>query len=174
MKGIVDINVNYNLLGYHKQEIFDNKGDLITLRYFREYDEVNDVFSNKAIEENRTYTRDVTTGLLTKRQTTIDWFDESGNNVATKTNVTKYYSAKKGYAKNKRARQNLIDNASMYLLSQVGQTDATAFLRIVKSDINGYVGGDIQPLLDAISSSTETYMTQTIKDTLDVILNVDY
>jgi len=174
MRQVIDTNINYNILGYHKEETFDSKGDLIILKYYHSYDEQTDTFSNLSVEEIRTYTRDITTGLLTKRETIINWYDDNEVLTETKTNITKYYTAQKGYANNKRARQNLIDKASMYLLSQVGKTDATSFLRIAKNEISGYVAGDIQPLLDVISNSTEIYMTATIKATLDVILNISY
>lgn len=163
-------NIDYRIQGYHKKETFDTNGDLISVEYYRNYDGVT--YSNLKVKETRTYTRDVTFGLMTKRDMTIDFYD--GDDIIYTKITEKYFDSKKGYDGNKKARTNIVDNASMYLLSQIGLVDGKAFLRIVKSEITGYIHGDEQPLLNAISNSTETYMTGTIKATLDVILNVTY
>jgi hypothetical protein len=165
-------NINYNIQGYHKERVFDNKGDVFTLSYYQNYDPVGEVFSNLKVRETRTYTRDNTNGLLTERAILIEWYI-GGNVIATK-NLTKYYTSEEGYAMNQRARKNLTNKASMYLVSAVGLADSQNFLNSVATEISIYIEGDIQPLLDAISASTEPYMNATVKGTLDSILNVSY
>jgi len=164
-------NIDYNIQGYHKKMTFDANGDLILVEYYKNYD--GTTYSKLVVRETRTYTRDVVFGLLTERDMVIEFFNNRGGVEYTKT-TKKYYDAKKGYNGNKQARTNIIDTASMYLLSVVGLQDGKAFLRIVKSEISGYISGDSQPLLDAVANSTELYMTGVIKTALDTILNVTY
>lgn len=104
---------------------------------------------------------------------TIHWYR---NNlvVATKAMPPKHYSAKQGYQANKRARANLIDTASMYLLSAVGKENATAYLVTLGNNMSFYKDGNITPLIDQIASATEPYMTETVKTQLNNILNVTY
>jgi len=167
--------LNYNLLGLHKSEIFDANGDLIKVQYFVDYDANTKVFTNLAVEERRTYTRDVNSGVLTQRITDIDWYDSAGVVAASKTQLNKYYSAVKGFESNKKARQNLLNNASMYLLSQVGLLNAKLFWKTLgNDDVKDYKNiGDLA-IVSSINNSTEVYMNAQIKATLDVILNVVY
>lgn len=167
--------IDYRILGLHKNEIFDAKGDLVLIEYYIDYDDVTDTFSNLAVRETRVYTRDVTTGILVKRETNIDWYDTAGAIGASKSQINKYYTAVKGFESNKQARQNLLNNASMYLLSQVGITDAKAFWKTLgPDDVKDYKNiGDLA-IVTSINNSTEPYMTAAIKATLDTILNVTY
>lgn len=163
--------VDYRIQGYQKKPTFDAKGDLVSVEYYRHYDESTDEYSVLKVRETRVYTRDVNT-LLKKREMNIQWF--KGTSVMAEKNTVKFYTPEQGYDANKRARRNLINRASMYLLNEVGLTNGKAFLDTVSSAIATYVDGSIQPLLDGISNSSETYMTATIKGTLDTILNVTY
>ena len=164
-------NINYNIQGYHKDLTFDSKGDLTQVSYYQNYDVATKVFSNLKVNETRTYLRGVST-LLEERTMLIEWY--SGNKIIATITNSKYYTEELGYKSNKRARQNLIDKASMYLLDAVGLADAKSFLNDSTTQISTYVDGNITPLLDVIVASTETYMTPTIKATLDVILNISY
>ena len=161
---------DYRLNGYHKKETFDSKGDFSTIEYFKNFDGTN--YSGLEVRETRAYTRDVTTGLLTQRTILIEWIS-NGEVIASKT-LTKYYTATKGHTANKKARQNLINDASMYLFAQVGKVDATNFWKIERSSVNDYVNTSDLTIITEIDNSTESYMTQTIKDTLTSILNIVY
>jgi len=161
---------DYRLNGYHKKEVFDTKGDFQTIGYYDSFDGTN--YVGLKVEETRTYTRDETTGLITERTIVIKWY--SGDRVAGTKTLTKYYTATKGHTANKKARQNLINDASMYLFSQVGKVDATNFWKIVRSEVNDYVNTSDLALITEIDNSAESYMTQTIKDTLTAILNIVY
>jgi len=162
---------NYNIKGYHKKKTFDEKGDLVILEYFEEYDGIT--YSILKVKEMNAFTRAVATGLVEKRVKTIEFYKGGIYMFDTKV-LEKYYNATEGYEANKDSRQILINNASMYLLSQVGLVDGKLFLDSVVSQVSGYVDGSSQPLLDAVANSVETYMTPTIKATLDVILNITY
>ena len=166
-------NLDYSILGYHKESIFDTKGDLVTVNFYLNYDGVT--YSDLRVKETRVYTRDVVTGLLTRRDMTIQWFDTDGVTVIYTKVTTKHYTAQKGYSLNKRARQNLIDTASMYLLSQVGLVDAKAFWKTLSSDaVKDYVSVGDLGIVTEINASAEVYMTVPIKAALDVILNIIY
>ena len=162
---------NYTIKGYHKKKTYDAKGDLIVLEFYGSYDGIT--YSDLKIKETNVFTRDLTTGLVTKRIKTIEFY--KGGIIIVDTKVTeKFYTASEGYDANKTSRGILINNASMYLLSQVGLADGKLFLDLVVTQVAGYIDGSTQPLLDAVSTSGETYMTPTIKGTLDVILNIVY
>lgn len=165
-------NIDYRLNGYHKKETFDTKGDLVILQYYADYDEQSEVYSNLKVQENRTYERDGVTTLLNKRTISIKWYSNA-KEVASKT-IIKYYSKTEGYQANKRSRTNLIDTASMYLVSQVGLDNAKSYLANVSADISTYIDGNITILIATIQSSSEPYLTEEIKGTLVTILNVPY
>ncbi len=154
------------------------------LELYTNYDSINDVYTGLAILEDRVYSRDANTGLLKTRVTNITWYDVDGNVNATKTNQTKYFSAKKGFVANKRARQNLIDNASMYLyqelmIANLGDKDATdlqidAFEGLTDSAQSKYVKSNTIPLLDRLTNTTEPYITPSIRTVLLSILDISY
>lgn len=179
---------DFRLLGLHKKEYFDQYGDLFKIEYYTEYNIQTDMFSGLAIVENRTYTRDVVTGLLYMRTTNIEWYDVDGNVMQTKTNLTKFYSAQKGFTANKQARQNLIDRASIYLYSALMGIDPTTavvnvddYSALTNEAERNYIKGTIDPLLEIISNSTDnlkpeyrSYITAEIKATLLAILDITY
>ena len=167
---ITNKDADYNLLGYQKDSIFDIKGDLVEVNYYQNFDGI--VYSDLKIKEQRTYTRDLSTGILLKRDSVITWYLD-GIEAGIKT-TEKYYTTTKGFVSNKRARQNLIDKASMYLFSQIGKTDSRLFWGITKGFVDDYVATGDLALVQAINDSTELYMTVVIKAALDVILNVTY
>lgn len=183
--------VNYNLLGLHKKEYFDSNGDLNRLEMYTHYDQETDIYTGLAILEERVYSRDASTGLLKTRATSLTWYDVDGNINATKTNQTKYFSAKKGFVANKRARQNLVDNASMYLykelmIANLGDKNVTDlqiddFEGLTDSAQSKYVKSNTTPLITILENSTDNtkdeyrdYITPSVKAVLLSILNVSY
>lgn len=181
-------NINYNILGLHKVEHFDGNGDKHRVEYFLNYDEVNEQFIDLAILEERVYTRDANTGLLSLRLMTITWYDTEGVIGIQKIDIPKRYSAKKGFTANKRARQNLIDNASMYLYSQLLVNDPLTadanvddYEGLTNAAQSKYINSNTTPLLEVITNSTDNtkpeyraYITEAMRDTLLGILNVSY
>jgi len=177
-------NIDYNIQGYYKKNTIDSKGDLTIVEYYRNYD--GTTYSNLKVRETRVYTRDGITGLLTKRDMTIEWF-KSGEVVYTKT-TEKYYSAMDGFNDNKRSRTNLVNKASMYLyMALMTSNPATGaafcddYENLTSASVAKYVNANIQPLLDMITKSTEVaepeyreYITAEIKNTLLYILNIIY
>ena len=172
----------------HKKEYFDANGDLYLIEYYTDYEQATDTFTNLAINEERTYSRDTNTGLLVTRTTDITWYDIDGAEAATKIGLLKYYSAKKGFVSNKRARQNIIDQASMYLFSQLLANDAVNadanvddFESLTNSAQSKYINSNIEPLLEIITNSTDntkpeyrTYITAAMQSVLLSILTINY
>lgn len=189
---ITDItNEDYNIYGLHKKEYFDTNGDLVKLEYYTEYDLSTKVFGGLAIKEDRVYLRSASTGLLDTRTTTITWFDVDGGEAEIKTNIVKYYSAKKGFTANKRARMNIIDKASMYLYQELmiangGDTATTAiqvddFGTLTDAAQSKYIKSNTQDLMDIIINSTDntkpeyrSYITEAMKAALLSILDINY
>ena len=161
---------DYRLNGWHKKETFDTHGDYNTIEYYQDYDGVT--YLNLQVKEIRTYTRDISTGLINKRNITINWY--SAGDIAFTKNLVKYYTATRGHTANKKARQNLINDASMFLFSQVGKTSATIFWKQIRPEINDYINTSDLSLITVINNSTEEYMTTAIKSTLVTILNITY
>ena len=167
------LTMNYLILGLHKKTVEDEKGDIIRLELYREYDEASETHTKLAVLEERTYIREATTGILIKRSTDHKWYDPEGNLIARNDVVPKFYTFQKGFKANKRARQNLIDKASMTLLLSVGVDNTKAFWKTLgPDDVKDYRNiGDLA-IVNSINTSTESYMTAGVKATVAGILNI--
>lgn len=159
--------INYDILGLHKKLIFD-KGELLKVEYYKNYD--GTTYSDLAVTEDRIYTRAVST-LLVSRNMIIKWY-LTNNTVGYTKETVKYYNASQAYNEGKTRRSNVINDASMYLFSQVGKTNAIDFLTDVDAQISLYIKGNTQPIIDRINVTIKTYMTSTIKSTLISILTI--
>lgn len=187
----IALDKDFNIMGFHKKEVFNSLGDLIEIHYYRQFTEANDPrvtgnptdnpFTNLAVKEIRTYFRD-TAGILYKTRIIIEWFDINGIKYQKK-DYFKYFDYKKGYLTNKQSLSALIDKASMYLMQQlsinnnsssIGTAKAKQFLQEVRLEILGYEKGDRQPLLNAIQITTNSDITTELKTALGGILNVNF
>lgn len=180
--------VDFNILGLHKKEYFDSFGDLIKIELYQTYDEPSGTHIDLAVVENRVYTRSASTGLITKREITITWYYENGEIGNVVESRTKYYSAKKGFRANKRARKNIIDQASMYLFQQLMSNDPTTadvnvddFESLTDSASSKYIKSNMDPLLTIITNSTDNtkpeyrdYISEAMRDVLLTILTISY
>ena len=171
-------NENYNLKWYQKERTFNTLWDIDIVSYYNWYIDMNSKWEKK-VEEQRTYTRDGTTGLLVERTINHLWY-ENWVQVDSK-NTVKKYTAEEWYEANKRAAKNLTRQASMYLISQVWVDNGKAFLDTVVSQLSSYESWSRAWLLSSIQAYDFTtfawvYATldATIKATLDVILDVSY
>jgi hypothetical protein len=190
-KGYDITDTDYNMLGLHKKEVFDNNGDLILIELYTNYNSTNKVFTGLAIQESRIYARNNVSGLPETRISNISWYDVDGNVLYSKNNRIKYYSAKKGFQANKKARTNIVESASMYLFQELltdnaGDVAATdlqiddfeAFTTVERSQ---YINSNIQPLLDKVTNSADinhadhkTYMTEARRDVILGLLNINF
>lgn len=164
---------DYRIKGYYKEEIYNEKGDVATVNYYKTYDSTNKTYSNKKVEESVLIYRDETLGIPTSIEISITWYKSDGSPMASKT-IEKIINSQKGQRINQESRTNLITKAQGYLLQETGLPNTQEFGIDVMAEREAYIAGTKQPLLDAITNSTKTYMTQTIKDTLNAILNIDY
>lgn len=181
------LTIDYDILGLHKQRII-TKGELREIKYYRNYDQVN--YTDLVIKEIRRYIRNPATGLLVYRLLNIYWYntnDEVGFSVQ---NRAKHYTFQESREEMKIRRTNIIADAEKYLLYLLIQNAVTElgveqgqpagfiqsleFLGSVKFEKDYYIDGIGQPLENAISNATQTYMTQTIKDTILDIITYDY
>jgi len=167
-------NINYNFLGLHKEEIIDSKGSLVTVNMYKTYTE--GVLSNLAVKDEYTYYFNEY-NLVTHRTETITWYKED-ESVGTIKNVTKYYNLNDAIKEGVRRRNNLLDKAKAYGLATIEGTHASGvpnsyyWFSTMKAEVKDYVDGTLkQNLIDFIDDETETYITQTIKDTMTGILD---
>lgn len=166
--------------GYFEKPLtFDNNGDVSASEFYKKFDDVTGEYSLLKVKETYVNTRN-SLGLVSKRTTTTEYY-KAGQVV--KTIVKEQaYDVQGGYVENQKSRRNLIDQASIWLLSSLiseyeaaqGEAYAQEFLNDVSKDISTYKRGNTAPLLLSISTSIRVYITQGRKDSLDAILNVSY
>jgi hypothetical protein len=176
------------ILGLHVKEIRDANGDIVTKEYYGSYDQGTDTYSDLQVKESRAYTRSAT-GIPTKKDTTYQYYDMNGNIGMTSNIVEKYYSSMNGFKHNKKSREALVEQASMFLYSELitefGLTDADVkiddFQTYTDAEVSMYIKSNIQPLLDKITNAADnthadyrTYMSAARRDTILSILNITY
>lgn len=160
---------NYKIKGYHKVMTQNLLGDAHIIEYFEDYNSGSP--TGLRVRETRTYTRNEVTGVLEKIDVLIEWM--SGDGVtprATKT-LIKHVDMDRGMAKNEKARKRLLNKAKGAAIQLIGMEAGKTFMRNFGNEMNLYVEGDRQPLIDGINNSGET---QIFKDTLVGILDVAY
>ncbi len=106
---IIDMLVPNSHFGLHLKMTFNSKGDLITIEWYKDYDDVSDTYTNLAIKELRTYTRDPVTGLVTKNVTDFEYYLKDGT-IGSSKQIVKWYNSQTGYTINTVARGILIRN----------------------------------------------------------------
>lgn len=173
---------NYKLFGLHREKVMNSSGLITEERYWKNYDDETYTFSDLVIRETVSYVIDPYTDVLSKRTKIIEWFYEGSDTAIgfTKT-LIKYYSITEGIQIESYGREVLIEQAKEWGLLNIageyapGILNAEHFLASVVASgaIDLFVQSIKQPLLDFINNSTETYMTQNIKDGLVGILDYD-
>jgi hypothetical protein len=165
--------IDYRIKGYYREEVYDSNGDVSQVNFYRGYNEETQEYSNLIVSEQDTVTRDTVLGIPNKIVKEITWFKSDGKTMASKT-IEKIVNGTQGQEINQHSRSRLVTKAQGYLLQEVGKDNTQDFHLDVMQEREAYIAGSKQPLLDAISSSAKTYLTQEIKDTLTSILNVQY
>ena len=158
------VDLDYDIYGLHKKRTIV-AGELILVEYYRNFD--GTTYSDLILTESRAYTRDVN-GLVQYRNQNTKWHLEDGS-VGVEKDTIKYYSPQESVDEGMTRRGNIIANAKLYVLSQVGLADGQDFLASVVTEVSLFVNGATQPLRDAVAATTKAYMTQTIKDTTVII-----
>lgn len=151
-------NLDYDIYGFHKKRtiVF---GELITVEYYRNYN--GTTYSDLILKETRTFFRDAV-GLAQYRIQTTEWYLED-ESIGCRKTTTKYYSPQESIEEGVIRRGNIIANAKIYTLSQLGQEYSFDLLTSVKSEIGLFLDGRTQPLRDAVNASTKPYLNSTIK-----------
>lgn len=159
--------LDYDIYGLQKQRIII-KGELIETNYFENYDFQTEQYSNLIIKESRVYTRD-SNGLVIFRIQTTEWFLENDSVGLTNSNV-KYYSQKEAIQEGISRRTNMIDEAKVYCINNLGLNYSFDLLNSLETFIGVFKDGYTQPLRDSISASTKVYLTNNMKTNLITML----
>lgn len=158
-------NLDYDILGLHKKRSIIG-GELRTIEYYKNYD--GTTYSDLSVLETRTYTRNEI-GLVTTRNLEIKWY-LSDDSIGYSKSYIKYYSPIEAIDEGISMRSNVIGAAKIYSLNSLGTTYSFDLLNSVKTQVDLFVQGYKQPLIDGINNSTKAYLTQEIKDGIVTIL----
>jgi hypothetical protein len=165
--------VNFDIMGLHKKRTIV-KGELLNTEYFKNYDGVT--YSDKVLEEIRTYNRDSLDIVIT-RDITINYYLENDTIGLSKT-WTKFYGPEEAISEGIIRRDNIVSLAKVVLLDELylvfgtptNQMYAFDLLLELKTEIEYFKEGYTAPLRDKIIASTKPYMTQPIKDAVSAAL----
>lgn len=161
-------NIDFDKLKFYKNYIVV-KGELKYVEYYREYDNINNIYSDLVVKIFNTYNRDVI-GVILNRESVIEFYLEDGTVGVTKP-WTKYYPADQAINEGIQRRKNLISQAKVVLLRELkslygeplNQQYGFDLLLSVKTQMGYFEDGYTQPLRDAINNSAKTYLNANIK-----------
>ncbi|HWY35965.1 MAG TPA: hypothetical protein VNX68_15080 [Nitrosopumilaceae archaeon] len=155
--------IDYDILGLKKNRIII-KGELRQANYYRSFDATAQTYSDLVVVEFRDYVRD-SLGIVQYRNQTSNWICNDETTGLTKSFI-KYYTDEEAIQEGIDRRNNLIAFAKTSLLSSLkaivgepaNQSYAFDLLISVKLQMDYFSQGYTQPLKDAISASTKSYM----------------
>jgi hypothetical protein len=162
--------LDYDILGLHKKRTFD-KGLLTKVEYFKTYDGVT--YADLAVQEDRVYTVMAGTDLVQKREMMISWLFEDATVGTTKATV-KYYAPQEQIAEGKQRRGNVIELATLFMISKVGIPDGQDFLRSCASLVALYIAGSRGELIAYVTGATQAYMLADPATIPTLIVILDY
>lgn len=160
---------DYRLQGYHKEMTTNTLGDANIIEYYVDYN--GGAPTGLKVRETRTYVRNVVTGIIESITIFIEWFGSDGVSVKNTKTIVNNLDPMRGMEKNEKARKRLLNQAKGAAIQLIGLKAGKTFMRNFGSEMNLYVEGDRQPLIDSINNSGET---QLFKDTLTGILDIAY
>lgn len=158
---------DYNILGFHKKRLII-KGELIKIDYYRNFNPLNNEYSDLVVSEERVFNRNQI-GLVQYRQMNIKWYLKNGE-IGCSKNTIKYYSPTESIDEGKNRRENIISEAKLCVLLSVGQSNGFLMLNQLKNQIELYIDGFRQPLIDDVYSIDLPFLNQEIKDNIVEIL----
>jgi hypothetical protein len=165
---------NLNVYGLYRKDTIDSKGSLVLKEYYKTYDGNN--YSDLVAKDEYIYSINAY-DLVSHRDEIITWYREDGTIGSTKT-IKKYYDLNKGIKEGMSRRTNLLDIAKAYGLGNITGTHASGlpnsyyWFSTMNEVVDHYLNGTLkQNIIDFIDNETETYVTQTIKDTMTSILD---
>jgi hypothetical protein len=161
------VHIDYDVYGFHKQRNIV-AGELILVNYYRSYDQISEMYNDLILKEYREYSRDVN-GMVKYRTQTTEWIMTDESIGLTNTTI-KYYTQKEAIQEGIDRRSNLIDDAKVYCVNNLGLNYSFDLLNSVATYVNLFKEGYTQPLRDSISASTKGYLTIQMKEDIVGIL----
>ncbi len=159
--------IDYDILGLHKKRTIV-KGELILVEYFRDFDDIAQVYSDLVVKETRSYVRNQI-GLALSRDMEITWYLKNGE-IGVIKNTRKFYNSKESMTEGSTRRLNIIEEAKAYVLSVVGQANAFDLLSALKSYIELYKDGYRAPLISYVGTVDKPYLDANMKAEIIEIL----
>jgi hypothetical protein len=147
------------------------KGNLILVNYYKNYDTISKEYSDLVVREHREYLRDEN-GLIIKRNQKTEWImmDES---VGLTKNTIKYYNQTEAIQEGIDRRTNILDEAKVYCINNIGLQYSFDLLNSVATYVNLFKDGYTPPLRNVISASTKAYLTTELKNEIVNILTLE-
>jgi len=158
--------LDYDILGLYKKPTII-KGELVLVEYYRNYDGVT--YSDLVIKETRQYLRDPQTTLAYKRIQTSTWYMED-DSIGLELTFEKYYPMPQSIDEAIRRRSNIIGEAKIFTLYNIGLANSQDYMMALSHEINLYINGATQYMYDAVTNSTQPYITQEIRDGIMLII----
>jgi hypothetical protein len=159
--------IDYNILGLHKKRTII-KGELIQIDYYKNFNPVSSEYSDIVVREERVFNRNGI-GLVQYRELKISWYLNNGD-IGLQKSTIKYYSPTESIDEGRIRRENIIIEAKLYVLNAVGQSNGFVILNELKAQIDLYMDGLRQPLIDGVSSLNEPFLTEQDKNNIIEIL----
>lgn len=162
---VLPVDLDFNLFGLHKEEIINNKGSLVQVNYWKNFDGVS--YSDLIVQDNYEYVIN-SSDLVVSRVETINWYYEDGLVGCTKS-ILKYYNLSDAINEGIRRRGTIINKAKVYGLIYIsgmhvsGMPNSYYFLLLCLNEINLYLNGVKAPLVAFIDSITESYITEEVR-----------
>lgn len=178
----IDFRTRYLSYGLQKIDIENEKGDIVETKYYLTDGLPVDINIHPVIIKVTVDVFRTSTSIPESKIITEYFYDTSGTTVLKTNTITEYLSTKRGYQINKKSREKLIENASLWLygslIAEYGIAQAKLYIDSLTIDlhqeINIYVTSTKAPLLTAIDEHTGEFLTLTRKNTVKSILDVDY
>lgn len=161
-------NIDFDILGLHKELIIASSGFLTDIKYWKTYDGIT--YSDLYVHEQREFTVDDASGLAITRKMTIHWYLTDDTVGYSRVYPLKYYNKVQSIEEGITRRNNILAKAKVYCIDNLGLNYSFDLLNSLKAYIDLFSNGYTQPLRDAVLASTKPYLTQVQKDAIVTIL----
>lgn len=162
-------NIDFDILGLHKEPIIAPSGFLTDIRYWKHTDD-GVTYSDLYVHEKRAFTVDDASGLAIKRIMTIDWYLTDDTVGYSSVYPPKFYNKVQSIEEGISRRNNVLAKAKVYCIDTLGLDYSFDLLNSLKVYIDLFSNGYTQPLRDNVQSSTKPYLTQVMKTAIVSIL----
>lgn len=166
---------NVALYGLFLKRAYDNLGALTTEEYYTTYD--GTTYSDLVFKKSFVYTAHEVTTMVLYNDATWEWY-LTDDSVGVSKPYRTYYNFSEAIKHHNERRDNLIGEAQTYgVLNIVGMhvdgiLNGHHFFLSIQSDLEKYrFGVNKEAVIDNIQASTETYLTQQMKDDFEGILD---